>query len=906
MVITGVSGSGKSSLAFDTLYAEGQRKFVESLSAYARQFLQQLQKPDVEKIEGLSPTISIEQRTAGGNPRSTVATQTEIYDYLRLLFARVGEPHCYKCGKLIKQQTSQEIIERLLQLREGGKIFIFAPVVRGRKGEYQELFQKLRKEGFIRVKVDGQIRELDEEIKLHKYKKHDISVLVDRFTLKSNAKDRITDSVETALHYGGGLCEIEYQNGEDRIREMYSQRFACPDCGVSYEEIEPRMFSFNSPYGACPACSGLGTKLEVDPDLVIPDKDKSLAEGAIEPWKKGGRGYILYYRSLLRDLAEYYNFDLNTPFGKLPPKIQEIILYGSDEDIWGRRFEGVVPHIERLFHETESDYLKEELNKYMSDLPCPQCGGKRLKPESLAVKIKGLSIADVCKFSVKTAWKFFSSLQFDPMRTKIAENIIKEILRRLDYLKDVGLEYLTLDRPSNTLSGGESQRIRLATQIGSGLVGVTYILDEPTIGLHPRDTRRLLNILLKLRDLGNTVIVVEHDEQSIKTADYIIDLGPGAGKRGGYLVYQGKKDGLLKCRKSITAKYLRGELKINIPQRRRDYRNRPCIEIISAQEHNLKKINVRIPLGVFVCVTGVSGSGKSTLVDEILYRALSRHFYRSKLKPGKYKEIRGLKYIDKVVVVDQSPIGRTPRSNPATYTGVFTPIREFFALLPESRIRGYKPGRFSFNVKGGRCEACQGDGVKKIEMHFLPDVYVNCDVCKGKRYNQQTLEVRYKGKNIADILEMTVDEAHDLFKDIPRIREKLQLLRDVGLGYIQLGQPAPTLSGGEAQRIKLSAELSKKATGKTLYILDEPTTGLHFADVDKLLDVLQKLVDGGNTVLVIEHNLEVVKCADYIIDLGPEGGDDGGYIVAQGSPEEISRVRSSYTGKFLKQLLRKK
>ena len=906
VVITGVSGSGKSSLAFDTLYAEGQRKFVESLSAYARQFLQQLQKPDVEKIEGLSPTISIEQRTAGGNPRSTVATQTEIYDYLRLLFARVGEPHCYKCGKLIKQQTSQEIIERLLQLREGGKIFIFAPVVRGRKGEYQELFQKLRKEGFIRVKVDGQIRELDEEIKLHKYKKHDISVLVDRFTLKSDAKDRITDSVETALHYGGGLCEIEYQNREDRIREVYSQRFACPDCGVSYEEIEPRMFSFNSPYGACPACSGLGTKLEVDPDLVIPDKDKSLAEGAIEPWKKGGRGYILYYRSLLRDLAEYYNFDLNTPFGKLPRKIQEIILYGSDEDIWGRRFEGVVPHIERLFRETESDYLKEELNKYMSDLPCPQCGGKRLKPESLAVKIKGLSIADVCKFSVKTARNFFSSLQFDPMRTKIAENIIKEILRRLDYLKDVGLEYLTLDRPSNTLSGGESQRIRLATQIGSGLVGVTYILDEPTIGLHPRDTRRLLNILLKLRDLGNTVIVVEHDEQSIKTADYIIDLGPGAGKRGGYLVYQGKKDGLLKCRKSITAKYLRGELKINIPQRRRDYRNRPCIEIISAQEHNLKKINVRIPLGVFVCVTGVSGSGKSTLVDEILYRALSRYFYRSKLKPGKYKEIRGLKYIDKVVVVDQSPIGRTPRSNPATYTGVFTPIREFFALLPESRIRGYKPGRFSFNVKGGRCEACQGDGVKKIEMHFLPDVYVNCDVCKGKRYNQQTLEVRYKGKNIADILEMTVDEAHDLFKDIPRIREKLQLLRDVGLGYIQLGQPAPTLSGGEAQRIKLSAELSKKATGKTLYILDEPTTGLHFADVDKLLDVLQRLVDGGNTVLVIEHNLEVVKCADYIIDLGPEGGDDGGYIVAQGSPEEISRVRSSYTGKFLKQLLRKK
>lgn len=905
VVITGVSGSGKSSLAFDTIYAEGQRKFVESLSAYARQFLQQLQKPNVEKIEGLSPTISIEQRTAGGNPRSTVATQTEIYDYLRLLFARVGEPHCYKCGKPIKQQTSQEIIERLLQLKEGGKLFVFAPLVRGRKGEYQELFQRLRKEGFIRVKVDGQIRELDEGIKLHKYKKHDISVLVDRLTLRSDSRERIADAVETALRYGEGLCEIEYQDGENKIKEVFSQRFACPDCGVSYEEIEPRMFSFNSPYGACPACSGLGTKLEVDPDLVIPDKDKSLAEGAIEPWKKGGRGYILYYRSLLRDLAEYYNFDLNTPFKKLPRKIQDIILYGSEEDIWGRRFEGVIPHIERLFNETESDYLKEELNKYMSNLPCPRCEGTRLRPESLAIKIQGLSIADVCRFNVKTAKQFFLNLKFDPMRAKIAENIIKEILRRLDYLQDVGLEYLTLDRPSNTLSGGESQRIRLATQIGSGLVGVTYILDEPTIGLHPRDTRRLLNILLKLRDLGNTVIVVEHDEQSIKTADYIVDLGPGAGKWGGYLVYQGKREGLLKCKKSITAKYLRGELKIKIPDTRRDYRNRPCLEILSAQEHNLKKINVKIPLGVFVCVTGVSGSGKSTLVDEILYRALSRHFYKSKLKPGKHKEIKGLEYIDKVVVVDQSPIGRTPRSNPATYTGAFTPIREFFALLPESRIRGYKPGRFSFNVRGGRCEACQGDGVKKIEMHFLPDVYVNCDVCKGKRYNQQTLEVRYKGKNIADVLEMTVDEAYELFKDIPKIREKLQLLKDVGLGYIQLGQPAPTLSGGEAQRIKLSAELSKKATGKTLYILDEPTTGLHFADVEKLLNVLHRLVEGGNTVVVIEHNLDVIKCCDYIIDLGPEGGNEGGYIVAQGSPEEVAEIERSYTGRFLKQILRK-
>lgn len=903
IVITGISGSGKSSLAFDTIYAEGQRKFVESLSAYARQFLEQLQKPDVEKIEGLSPTISIEQRTAGGNPRSTVATQTEIYDYLRLLFARVGEPHCYKCGKPIKQQSSQEIIEKVLSYEQGGRLFIYSPIVRGRKGEYQELFKKLRKEGFIRVRVDGDIYELSDEIKLDKYKRHTIELLVDRLTLKEENRNRIADSIEMALRYGSGLCLVEYEGPKGKVQELFSQLFACPDCGVSYEEIEPRMFSFNSPYGACPACSGLGTKLEVDPDLVIPDKSKSLSEGAIEPWKRGGRGYILYYRSLLRDLAEYYGFDLDTPFKDLPRRIQEIILYGTDEDIWGRRFEGVISHIERLFHETDSDYLKEELAKYMSNLPCPVCNGTRLKPESLAVKINGLSIADVCKFSVKEAKRFFKELKLDPMRTKIAENIIKEIIRRLDFLIDVGLDYLTLDRPSNTLSGGESQRIRLATQIGSGLVGVTYILDEPTIGLHPRDTRRLLNILLQLRDLGNTVIVVEHDEQTIRSADYLVDLGPGAGKNGGYVVYQGDLKGLLRCKESITAKYLNREFEIRIPKKRRDYRGRPYIEIIGAQEHNLKCINVKIPLGVFVCVTGVSGSGKSTLIDEILYRALSKYFYRSKFKPGRHKRIRGIENIDKVVVVDQSPIGRTPRSNPATYTGVFTPIREFFAQLPESRMRGYKPGRFSFNVPGGRCEACQGDGVKKIEMHFLPDVYVNCDVCKGKRYNQQTLEIKYKGKNIADILELTVDEAYELFKDIPRIREKLQLLMDVGLGYIQLGQPAPTLSGGEAQRIKLSAELSKKATGRTLYILDEPTTGLHFADVEKLLNVLQRLVDGGNTVVVIEHNLDVIKCADYIIDLGPEGGEEGGYLVACGSPEEVAKVHNSYTGRFLKQIL---
>lgn len=904
VIITGISGSGKSSLAFDTIYAEGQRKFVESLSAYARQFLEQLQKPDVEKIEGLSPTISIEQRTAGGNPRSIVATQTEIYDYLRLLFARVGEPHCYSCGRLIVQQTSQQIISKVCSLNKGSRISLYAPLIRGRKGEYQELFRNLRKEGFLRVRVDGEIFSLDEEIKLDKYRKHNIELVVDRVTLREESKERIADSIEIVLKYGQGLCLVEWEEEGRLRRELFSQQFACPSCGLSYEEIEPRMFSFNSPYGACAACLGLGTKLEVDPDLVIPDKNKSLLEGAIEPWKRGGRGYILYYRSLLRDLAEYYNFDLAAPFRKLPKRIQNIILYGSEEEIWGRRFEGIIPHLERLFEETESDYLKEELTKYMSNLPCPKCDGTRLKKESLAIKIDGLSIADVCRFSVKSAREFFLNLKFEPMKQKIAENIVKEILRRLNYLYEVGLDYLTLDRASNTLSGGESQRIRLATQIGSGLVGVTYILDEPTIGLHPRDTRRLLNILLQLRDLGNTVLVVEHDEQSIRSADYVIDLGPGAGKQGGRVIYQGDLNGLLKSEESITAKYLRKELEIKIPSSRRDYRDRPCLEIIEAEEHNLKKIDVKLPLGVFICVSGVSGSGKSTLIDEILYRALSRHLYCSKLKPGKHRRIKGLEYIDKVIVVDQSPIGRTPRSNPATYTGTFTPIREFFALLPTSRMRGYKPGRFSFNLKGGRCEACEGDGVKKIEMHFLPDVYVNCDVCKGKRYNQQTLEVRYQGKNIADILESTVDEAYQIFKDIPKIREKLRLLKEVGLGYLQLGQPAPTLSGGEAQRVKLSAELSKRATGRTLYLLDEPTTGLHFADVEKLLNVLQRLVDQGNTVVVIEHNLDVIKCADYIIDLGPEGGEEGGYLVTAGSPEEVARSKNSHTGKLLKQILR--
>jgi len=904
IIITGISGSGKSSLAFDTIHAEGQRKFVESLSAYARQFLEQIQKPDVEKIEGLSPTISIEQRTTRGNPRSTVATQTEIYDYLRLLFARAGDAYCYKCGRAIKQQSSQEIITQVISFKRGGRLFIYAPIVRGRKGEYGEVFKKLRREGFIRIRLDGIVYELNEDIKLDKNKRHTIELLVDRLTLKDENRERISDSIETALRYGEGLCLIEYEL-KGRIKsELFSQKFACIHCGLSYEEIEPRMFSFNSPYGACPACSGLGTKLEVDPDLVIPDKTKSIVEGAIELWKKGGRGYILYYRRCLRDVAEYYNFDLNTPFKNLPKKIQNIILYGSRDYIWNKRFEGVIPHVERLFKTTDSDYLKEELSKYLSSLPCPECKGLRLKAESLAIKIKGLSISELCGFSVKEAKDFFMNLHFEGMKQKISENIVKEILKRLEYLIDVGLDYLTLDRRSNTLSGGESQRIRLATQIGSGLVGVIYILDEPTIGLHFKDTKRLLNILLKLRALGNTVIVVEHDEQVIRSADYIVDLGPGAGKAGGKVVYQGNLVNLLKSRNSITAKYLRKERMIKFPDARRSYKNRICIKILGACEHNLKNIDVKIPLGILIAVTGVSGSGKSTLVDEILYRSLSKHLYRSKLKPGRHKRIVGVQNIDKVVVVDQSPIGRTPRSNPATYTGLFTPIREFFALLPASRMRGYKPGRFSFNVKGGRCEICHGEGVRKIEMHFLPDVYVDCDICKGRRYNSQTLQIRYKGRNITEILDSTVNEAWELFKDIPKIGRKLKLLRDVGLGYIHLGQSAPTLSGGEAQRIKLAAELSRRATGKTLYILDEPTTGLHFADVEKLLNVLQKLVAGGNTVIVIEHNMDVIKCADYIIDLGPGGGDEGGGIVATGSPEEVEKVKNSPTGECLKEILR--
>ncbi|MDD5613479.1 MAG: excinuclease ABC subunit UvrA, partial [Candidatus Omnitrophica bacterium] len=850
------------------------------------------------------PTIAIEQRSVRGNPRSTVSTQTEIYDYLRLLFARAGDVYCYQCGQIIKQQSPQEIIEKIISLPADGELKIYAPLIRGRKGAQGAMLHNLRKEGFIKVRVDGILSDLEKDIELDKNKKHTIELLVDKFTLRGDIRERAADSVELALRYGQGLCLAEYSGLGKTEHYFFNQHFSCIKCGISYEEIEPRIFSFNSPYGACNACLGLGTRLELDPDLVIPDRGKSILDGAIEPWRRGGRGYILYYRGLLKGLAQHYGFDLSQPFVKLPKNIQNIILYGSREDIYNRRYEGVIPNIERIFNTTESGFLKEELSKYLSTLPCPGCKGARLKKESLAVKIKGLSISELTRLSVEDVLDFFLNLDFKGMKQKISAGIIKEVLSRLGYLRDVGLGYLTLDRQSNTLSGGEYQRIRLATQIGSGLVGVTYILDEPTIGLHAKDVKKLLNILLALKEMGNTVIVVEHDAQIIDSCDYIVDLGPGAGKHGGEIVYQGDLKGLLKHRSSLTARYLNRTSAIQVPKIRRPYRKNVYIEIIGAQEHNLKNINVKIFLGLFVCVTGVSGSGKSTLVDDILYRALSRRLYSAKTKPGRHKQIKGINNIDKVIVVDQSPIGRTPRSNPATYTGIFTPLREFFAVLPESRMRGYRPGRFSFNVKGGRCEACQGDGVKKIEMHFLPDVYVACDICRGSRYNKQTLEVRYKGKNISEVLDLTVEEAITIFKDIPQVYSKLKLLQDVGLGYIHLGQSATTLSGGEAQRIKLSSELSKRATGKTLYILDEPTTGLHFSDVEKLLNVLQKLVDSGNTVLVIEHNLDVIKSADYIIELGPQGGDCGGEVMVSGTPEEVIRCKNSPTAGFLKDLLR--
>ncbi len=900
VVITGLSGSGKSSLAFDTIYAEGQRRYVESLSAYARQFLEQLQKPDLEYIEGLSPTISIEQKTTSRNPRSTVATQTEIYDYLRLLFARIGIPYCYNCGKKIERQSAQEITGQILHLPEGTQINILAPLISGRKGEYRNIQQKVSQAGFARLRVDGKIFDVQTSLKLDKFKIHHIEVVIDRLTINLSSKKRLMDSIETALQTGQGIVIVDF-NGQSPDR-VFSEKYACVDCGINLTELEPRIFSFNSPYGACPGCNGLGTKMEIDPEMIVPDPAKPWIP-AIAPWNKGGRGYMMYHRAVLRELSSLYGVDPLKPFKELTKKFQHIVLYGSDDEIWGRTYEGSIGYLERLFKETENDWLKDEISRFMSVLPCPHCRGTRLKKESLAVRINEYNIAQLSALSIKEAKQFFATLDLPKDKKMISEQIFKEISRRLDFCINVGLEYLTLDRRSATLSGGEAERIRLATQVGSGLVGVIYILDEPSIGLHQKDNERLLSTLQSLRDLGNTLIVVEHDEATIRAADYIIDLGPGAGEYGGEVIYAGDIEGLLKSKKSLTGQYLQGHLKIPIPSKRRAIVHTPQIKIFGARAHNLKGIDVTIPLGTFVCVSGVSGSGKSTLVDGILFKVLAQKLYHSREKPGEFKRIEGVEHLDKVIVVDQAPIGRTPRSNPATYTGVFSPIRDIFHQLPESKMRGYKPGRFSFNVKGGRCEACQGDGIKKIEMHFLPDVYVECEVCHGQRFNEQTLDVEFKGKNISQVLNLSVIEAMELFENVPRIHQILKTVNDVGLGYIKLGQSATTLSGGEAQRVKLASELCRPATGKTFYILDEPTTGLHFADVDKLLSVLQRLVDRGNTVLVIEHNLEVVKNADYIIDLGPDGGDRGGEVVFSGAPEELIKHKDSHTGRYLKDFL---
>ncbi len=909
VVITGLSGSGKSTLAFDTIYSEGQRRYVESLSAYARQFLEQMKKPKVEYIEGLSPAISIDQKTTSKNPRSTVGTVTEIHDYLRLLFARAGIPHCPKCGKRIEKQSIDQIVDQVLGLEERTKIEVLSPVVRDRKGEYKSLFLKMKKEGFVRAYIDGELKDLDEDIVLEKYKNHTIEIVVDRLLIKDGIKKRLSDSIETAMKFAEGIVIIK--TGEKRT--TYSEHLACLTCGISFEKLLPRMFSFNSPHGACPKCQGLGTKMEFDPDLIIPDKNKSIMEGAIAPWETQVFGYRGQFLSAL---GRRFGFDLHTPIKDLAPEHLDVILYGTGERIhyryearttnayyeWDGHFEGVIPQLERLYRQTDSEYRRREMEKYITVLKCPACEGKRLKPSSLAVTIGGKSIADISAMSVRELIRFIDGLKLGKNQMIIAENILKEIRERLGFMMNVGLDYLTLDRAAGTLSGGEAQRIRLATQIGSGLVGVLYILDEPSIGLHQRDNRRLIRTLKRLKELGNTVLVVEHDEATIVSADFVIDMGPGAGDHGGYVVAAGPPERIIKSRESITGKYLSGRLKIEVPQDRR-HENGHYLTIRGARQNNLKNIDVKIPLGVFTCITGVSGSGKSSLINDTLYPALKKIFYKSKVRPGEYDEITGTEYIDKVINIDQSPIGRTPRSNPATYTNVFTPIRELFSKLPDSKKMGYRPGRFSFNVRGGRCEACRGDGIIKIEMHFLPDVYVPCEVCKGKRYNRETLEIEYKGRTIADVLDMTVEEALEFFKNIPAIKNKLQTLFDVGLSYIKLGQPAPTLSGGEAQRVKLSTELSKRSTGRTLYLLDEPTTGLHFEDIKKLLNVLGRLRDAGNTVVVIEHNLDVIKTADYIIDLGPEGGDKGGRVVAAGTPEEIAKVEGSYTGQFLKKVL---
>ncbi len=907
--ITGLSGSGKSSLAFDTIYAEGQRRYVESLSAYARQFLQMMEKPDVDSIDGLSPAISIDQKTTSRNPRSTVGTVTEIYDYLRLLYARVGRPHCPVCGRPIAGQSIEAIVDQVLRLPEGTKFTVNAPVVRDRKGEYKDVFEHLRAEGFTRVKVDGEQRLLEDEIELDKKFKHTIEVVVDRLVMKPDLRTRLAQSVETAVALAEGLVTIDEVDGD---ATTYSEKFACPEHGVSLPELQPRIFSFNSPHGACPRCTGLGAQQEIDPDLLVPDPTLSIAEGALVPWAVGNSSF---YESVIQAIAERWEIDLDKPWQALSAEEQDLFLYGTKgERIYvqyrnrmGRKrsymltFEGIVPSLERRYRETDSSQQRERIEEYMSFRPCPACNGARLKPEVLAVTVGELNIHEFTKMSVTRSLEFLDALELTEVEQLIGARIVKEIRERLTFLDDVGVGYLNLDRASATLSGGEAQRLRLATQIGSQLVGVLYILDEPSIGLHQRDNGKLIGTLDRLRDLGNTVIVVEHDEQMMRSADWLVDMGPGAGEHGGHVVAEGTADKVQRTRGSITGQFLSGTRTIAVPERRGD--DFGSFTVRGASQHNLKGIDVEFPVAKLVCVTGVSGSGKSTLVNEIVYKACANQLHRMRIKPGEHEAVEGLEVFDKVIDIDQSPIGRTPRSNPATYTDLFTPIRELYSLTPEAKVRGYKPGRFSFNVRGGRCETCKGDGQIKIEMHFLPDVYVPCETCKGARYNRETLEVRFKGKNISEVLDMSVEEALDFFTKIPKIRRKLQTLHDVGLDYIKLGQPATTLSGGEAQRVKLAKELSKVATGKTLYILDEPTTGLHFADIEKLLEVLQRLVDAGNTVLVIEHNLDVIKQADWIVDLGPEGGEAGGEVIATGTPEQVAEVEGSYTGQFLRELL---
>jgi len=924
VVITGLSGSGKSSLAFDTIYAEGQRRYVESLSAYARQFLGQMDKPDVDHIDGLSPAISIDQKRTSRSPRSTVGTVTEIYDYLRLLYARVGIPHCPVCGRVISRQNVQQIVDNILGLDDGSRVMIMAPLIRGRKGEHKRVIEDLRKAGYVRMRIDGEMYDIDEEIRLDRYKLHTIEVIVDRLVIRHYPEDeweqadadraRLSDSVETALKLGDGVVLAGVVGGEEHT---YSEKYACPECGISLQEIEPRSFSFNSPHGACPECTGLGTKRELDPALIVPDPDLSLREGALQPWSKASKGDG-YFSHILAAVAQHYGFSMDAPWATLSPEQQRILLHGSGGEMvtvtyrnqrgslrtYETAYEGIIPNLDRRYRETSSEGIREFINRYMTESLCPACKGKRLRPEGLAVTVGGLSIYELTRMSIREAGAFIEGLsqQFSERENLIAEQIIKELRSRLHFLMDVGLHYVTLDRAAASLSGGEAQRIRLATQIGSQLMGVLYILDEPTIGLHQRDNQKLVETLRHLCDLGNTVLVVEHDEATMRAADHIIDLGPGAGEHGGEVVCQGTLQDIMNCPESITGQYLSGVAQVPVPEHRRSG-NGKALTIVGARKNNLKNLTVSIPLGGFVAITGVSGSGKSSLLMEIVYKKLARVLHRALVRAGDHDEIRGIDYLDKVIDIDQSSIGRTPRSNPATYTQLFGPIRSLFASLPEAKIRGYKPGRFSFNVKGGRCEACQGAGIIRIEMQFLPDVYVPCDVCHGKRYNREALEIRYKGASISDVLDMTVDEALRFFQNIPAIKSKLTTLCDVGLGYIRLGQPATTLSGGEAQRIKLARELSRRATGRTLYILDEPTVGLHSADVERLLQVLGRLVDAGNTVVVIEHNLDVIKSADWIVDLGPEGGDAGGYIVAEGTPEEIASNPRSYTGQYLRSVL---